>query len=115
MLFFYSQDEYDLFLQFFTHLRGKRSFSYDEFVEAFNEFIVECNMSGKTLPQFFDSVNVFLQFLYESNVICYKERDEEDQNDAEPFIRWCFEADISEIWLLKHGGLGLSTRSLWVE
>jgi hypothetical protein len=59
LLFYYSQDEYNLFLQFFSHLRGKRRFSYDEFTEAFNEFIIECTAAKKLLPQFFESANVF--------------------------------------------------------
>jgi cold shock CspA family protein len=32
---------------------------------------------------------LFLQFLYEQNVICYKERDPENEH-ATPFLRWCF-------------------------
>jgi hypothetical protein len=90
ILFYYSQDEYNLFLQFFSHLRGKRQFTYDHFVEAFNEFIIECNKSSVQLPQFFDSANAFLQFLYEQNIICYKERDESEERSTEVFIRWCF-------------------------
>lgn len=90
LLFYYSQDEFNLFFQFFSHLRGKRRFSYSQFVEAFNEFIIECNGAGRQLPQFFDSANGFLQFLYDQNVICYKERDEEDGTDSDIFIRWCF-------------------------
>jgi cold shock CspA family protein len=90
LLFYYSQDEYDLFLQFFTHLRGKRIFSFDEYVSAFNEFVGEVSASGKTLPQFFDNETVFLQFLYDQNVISYKERDIQEDNNSEAFIRWCF-------------------------
>ncbi|GEM_PF-221122 len=90
LLFYYSQDEYNLFLQFFSYLRGKRKFTYDQFLEAFNQFILECNSAGKQLPQFFESANVFLQFLYEQNVICYKEEDESGNADVEHFIRWCF-------------------------
>ncbi len=91
LLFYYSQDEYNMFLQFFTHLRGKRRFSYEEFVEAFNEFVTESTESGRQLPQFFKSAQIFLQFIYELNVICFKEwgESEEDKN-KEPFIRWCF-------------------------
>ena len=90
LLFYYSQDEYDLFLQFFPHLRGKRRFTYGEFVSAFNEFIAECSDAKKQLPQFFDTANAFLQFLFEQNVICYKERSEDTSANPEPFIRWCF-------------------------
>lgn len=90
LLFYYSQDEYILFLQFFSHLRGKRKFKYDEFTEAFNEFIIECDSARRQLPQFFETADIFLQFLYEQNVICYKEREETEDEDSEVFIRWCF-------------------------
>jgi cold shock CspA family protein len=97
LLFYYSRKEYELFLQFFLYLKGKQKFTYSEFVEAFNEFIEECNSSGKELPQFFETADLFLQFLYEQNVICYLERDQEkpDPNSkkkkkSELFIRWCF-------------------------
>jgi cold shock CspA family protein len=90
LLFYYSQDEYDLFLQFFSHLRGKRKFSYDEYIEAFNEFIAECSDAQKTLPKFFETANAFLQFIYEQNVISYKEQEEFRDDNSETFIRWCF-------------------------
>ncbi len=89
LLFYYSQEEFDLFLNFFSHLRGRKKFSYRIFVSAVNEFVTECTSSGKSLPQFFESADIFLQFLYEQNVICYIETDDEGQ-DSERFIRWCF-------------------------
>lgn len=99
LLFYYSQEEYDLFLQFFSHLKGKRKFTYNDFIEAFNEFITECAQQKKDLPKFFESASTFLQFLYEQNVVCYKEEGEHDNstteiksknNKREQFIRWCF-------------------------
>ena len=90
LLFYYSQDEYDLFLQFFSHLRGSYKFSYTKFTDAFNEFISECDSAGRKLPQFFESDDIFLQFLYEQNVICYKEQDASGRENAQMFIRWCF-------------------------
>lgn len=89
LLFYYSQHEYVLFLQFFSHLQGARKFSYQQFVDAFNDFIVECSARGTVLPRFFETANVFLQFLYEQNVICYIEQ-EAVEEDRERFIRWCF-------------------------
>lgn len=89
LLFYYSQDEFDLFLQFFLHLEGKKRFSYGEFTNAVNSFVSECVSSGKQIPKFFDSADVFLQFLYEQNVICYIE-DDSDGASSERFIRWCF-------------------------
>ncbi len=89
LLFYYSQDEFDLFLQFFSHLNGKKRFSYSEFVSAFNGFVRSCADMGKNIPAFFESDKIFLQFLYEQNVICFIEDDEEGDGRA-PFIRWCF-------------------------
>lgn len=72
-------------------MRGRRKFSYDEFVEAFNEYVTESSEAGRKLPQFFESAQIFLQFIYEMNVICFKEwDDDDDERSKEPFIRWCF-------------------------
>lgn len=89
LLFYYSQDEFSLFLDFFSHLNGKKKFTYKQFNESFKRFISACNSSGKSLPQFFESGDIFLQFLYEQNVICYIEQDDEEK-DRDRFIRWCF-------------------------
>lgn len=89
LLFYYSQDEFDLFVQFFQYLNGKKRFSYEEFSSALMEFVSECKSSDKALPKFFESTDIFLQFLYEQNVICYIETDAEDEL-ADNFIRWCF-------------------------
>jgi len=72
------------FCNLFTHLRGKRKFSYDEFLEAFNEFVTEASEAGRKLPQFFESAQIFLQFIYELNVVCFKEWDTEDGNGRSP-------------------------------
>ena len=89
LLFYYSQDEFETFLKFFSHLNGKKRFSYKQYIETFNSFIEECASSGLSVPKFFDSADTFLQFLYEQNVISYIEFDEEDAT-KERFIRWCF-------------------------
>ena len=36
--FYYVSEDYETFLNFFQFLRGKNRFSYDQYVEAFNEF-----------------------------------------------------------------------------
>ncbi len=89
LLFYYSQADFEVFLSFFSHLKGKNKFSYSEFVDAHSAFVSECAAQAITIPQFLESADAFLQFLYEINVICYKELDE-DHEDAEPFMRWCF-------------------------
>ncbi len=89
LLFYYSQEEFELFIHFFSYLRGRKKFSYKQFSDALNEFVAECIASGKVIPQFFESSDIFLQFLYEQNVICYIEIDDQP-GDSERFIRWCF-------------------------
>jgi len=89
LVFYYSQEEFDLFIQFFSHLNGRKKFSYGQFISAFNDFVAECSESAKPIPQFFESADIFLQFLYEQNVICYVETDASEEN-SERFIRWCF-------------------------
>lgn len=90
LLFYYSQEEYEAFLQFFSHLRGNTKFNYEEYANSFSEFVEEAIETGLKLPQFFESANSFLQFLYEQNVVCYKEAGTNPRGRRENFIRWCF-------------------------
>ncbi|WP_174800712.1 P-loop ATPase, Sll1717 family [Martelella limonii] len=93
LLFYYSQSDYELFLAFFSYLDGKMRFSYDEYLDSFHAFIDSCSRSSTELPKFFESSDVFLQFLFEQNVICYKEGEgiyDQYSNDDKTFIRWCF-------------------------
>lgn len=90
LLFYYSQDEFDLFLQFFAYLKGKIKFKYNEFLDSFNDFIGDCNERQTTMPQFFETADGFLQFLYDQNIICFIENDAKDGSKKERFIRWCF-------------------------
>ncbi|WP_169400832.1 cold shock domain-containing protein [Thalassobaculum salexigens] len=88
LLFYYTQSDYDQFISFFSYLNGKKKFSYEEYYSAFTRFCADCAASGKALPKFFDTAEVFLQFLYDHNVICYFETD--DEGYEKKFIRWCF-------------------------
>lgn len=84
LMFYYSEKDYDCFVNFFVYLNGKASFSYNDFCAAYNNFKSE---NGSGLPVFMDTANSFLQFLYDLNVLCYKETVEEE---SKPFVRWCF-------------------------
>ena len=89
LLFYYSKEDYDKFIRFFSYLHGKKKFNYDQYCSAFREFVHEQRNEKGELPQFFESAEVFLQFIYELNVICFIEKDVEDET-GESFIRWCF-------------------------
>lgn len=67
--FYHSSDDYTLFLHFFSYLNGKASFSYDEYINAYDEFADYIERNGKETPSMFDNSADFLQFLYDLNVI----------------------------------------------
>jgi hypothetical protein len=84
--FYYTNQNYELFLKFFEYLDGRKSFDYRDYEKAWAKFInfIQANRT-EPLPGFFETQDTFLQFLYELNVISYIE-------DAafEQFHRWCF-------------------------
>jgi hypothetical protein len=77
--------DYETFLQFFQYLKGKKKFNYKEYIDAYNQLIVYLYSKQKKIPEFLDTPNSFLQFLYQLNIICYIEKSEQ-----EDFVRWCF-------------------------
>jgi hypothetical protein len=83
--FYYSAQDYELFLKFFEYLDGKARFNYDEYVDAYNEYINFLTTSSIKTPGFAEAMDEFLQFLYELNVISYVE-----EAVDESFVRWCF-------------------------
>jgi len=92
--FYYSYKDYELFLKYFEFLKGKVRFTYSEYLRAYRNFIDYLNVNSIDRPSFFDGPDIFLQFLYTSNVICFIEESE----DGHSFIRWCFrERDFSNI------------------
>lgn len=86
LTFYYSNQEYETFLKFFEFLKGKGTFTHAEYVEAFNNFIAATNLTEGDRPNFMSNHVVFLQFLYDLNIICYMEQVENDK----PYWRWCF-------------------------
>lgn len=86
LTFYYGNSEYELFLKFFEFLRGRDRFSHSEYLEAFFNFRSAVGLNDGEMPKFMSTAGVFLQFLYDLNVICYVERPVNDK----PYVRWCF-------------------------
>ncbi|GAB6147023.1 P-loop ATPase, Sll1717 family [Desulfocicer niacini] len=84
--FYYEEGDYEIFLKFFEFLRGKDKFSYEIFSNAYDEMSGYLNSIEKNLPQFMNSKNNFLQFLFDLNLLCYLER----TRDGKSHIHWCF-------------------------
>lgn len=84
--FYYNDQDYELFLKFFELLNGATRFTYTKYVNTHNELIDYIKSTEKLVPNFMDTPNQFLQFLYEINVICYVE----DIEGHKPLIHWSF-------------------------
>jgi hypothetical protein len=85
LTFYYDDSEYELFLKFFQYLKGSVSFNYDEYENSFKQFKAYINKNITTPPEFVDTADNFLQFLYELNIISYVEVTQKNK-----FFHWCF-------------------------
>jgi len=83
--FYHSNEDYELFLKFFQHLNGHSRFTYDEFLVAFNDYKKFIEKNVKDEPSFCKTPDIFLQFLYDTNIICSVMA-----SDAGPFFGWCY-------------------------
>ena len=91
--FYYTSEEYETFLAFFNFLNGKAEFSFQEYQEAYEKFTDYILEKRNSIPEFVETDEKFLQFLYDTNVICYIE-----ETELEPLFRWCYrERSISNI------------------
>lgn len=86
LAFYYNEEDYNMFLKFFNFLNGSDQFSYDEYVNAYKQFVDYILENHNDIPQFIESESDFLQFLYDTNIICYIEETENYQR----FFRWCY-------------------------
>lgn len=84
--FYYNNDDYEFFLKFFELLNGATRFSYNEYLKSHSGLIAHIQSTDKKIPNFMETPNSFLQFLYEINVICYVE----DVEGHKPMIHWSF-------------------------
>jgi hypothetical protein len=84
--FYYSSNEYEIFLKFFIALNGKAKFTFNEYLDVYQAFKASSGLSISGLPVFMATPELFLQFLYDLNIICYEEYPVNDR----PYTRWCF-------------------------
>jgi hypothetical protein len=91
--FYYSGATYEDFVAFFQYLNGKLRFDYDEYLEAYDSFLKYMTQTRRTPAEFFVKPEIFLQFLFELNVVCWVQK-----ADDEKFIHWSFrERSLSNI------------------
>lgn len=83
--FYYNEKDYELFLRFFTFLSGHFQFDYSEYLEAYNEFTQYILNNHNEIPIFVETPDKFIQFLYDTNIVCYIE-----DIETEPLFRWCY-------------------------
>jgi hypothetical protein len=84
LMFCYASEDYEIFLKFFQFLNGKSQFTYDEFLGSFKEYTQFLERNSMKRPEFCDTPDNFLQFLYDLNVICYIVHTVDER-----FFGWC--------------------------
>lgn len=85
LAFYYNDKDYEMFLKFFTFLPGSADFDYSDYLKAygfFTEYILE---KHNDIPEFVETAENFIQFLYDTNILCYIE-----DTEVEPLFRWCY-------------------------
>lgn len=83
--FYYPSSDYEDFLKFFQYLEGNSRFTYDQYTEAYNNYLESFQKNRLMPPGFCASADSFLQFLYEMNVIGYVV-----DTDDKPYFGWCY-------------------------
>jgi hypothetical protein len=84
--FYHTKPEYEAFLKFFEFLHGRTRFDYQMFTAAYELLMKHLQSIRMDAPDFFDSANRFLQYLFELNIISYIERMDDDTKH----FHWCF-------------------------
>ncbi|WP_461257867.1 P-loop ATPase, Sll1717 family [Treponema sp. R80B11-R83G3] len=87
LAFYYTDTDYQLLMYFLSLFKNNSRFNYDFYVEKYKHFIdhVLKKINDNNLPEFIDTEEMFLQFLYETNIICYI-----DEGEREPLFRYCY-------------------------
>lgn len=86
LAFYHSDEDYELFLKFFTYLDGKYQFTYKEYMTAYDQLADYIEANNIDVPILFESSGSFLQFLYDLDVICYVQT----AQDGEEFLHWSY-------------------------
>ncbi|WP_158234749.1 P-loop ATPase, Sll1717 family, partial [Serratia sp. OLJL1] len=85
--YYISNSQFDILISFFQHFDGKSNFTEEEFEEAYNKFSIKLGDEIKGAPNITTDYASFLQFWYDVNVIGYKERIAEENNN---FYHWSY-------------------------
>ena len=86
LAFYYSEKDYEMFLQFFNYFDVYFEFSYEQYQKAYRKFTDLILEKHDNIPEFVESEENFLQFLYDANIISYVE----ETDRGEFFYRWCY-------------------------
>ena len=85
MSFYNNYDDFAIFLQFFEHLNQMSVFKYTTYLDAFNLYKLNARQKYEVMPNYLNTADDFLQFLYEFNIIGYHR-----QVNGRDRIFWCF-------------------------
>ncbi len=83
--FYYGNEQYEVFLKFFTFLNGREYFSYTDYQTIYSNYSKHVLSKSNIPPRFAENLDTFLQFLYDTNIICYQ-----DERESKPYMRWCY-------------------------
>lgn len=86
LLFYHSEKDYTTFLKFFEFLNGKHSFSYDDYINAYDQFANYVYRLKIDVPEYMETSTDLLQFLYDLDVIGYTIT----QSDGTTQSHWSF-------------------------
>lgn len=91
--FYYTESDYEIFLKFFQFLNGRIEFSYKEYLQAFENYEGFVKKRAQKPPVFTENPNTFLQFLYDTNILCWVE-----YVNMKPHFSFCYrDRSISNI------------------
>lgn len=85
--YYLTNADFEIYISFFQHLNGAKQFGYTDFDMAFNSFKSDIRTNQITDKKYLDNAEMLLQFLYDVNVIGYKETPEDG---SAGFFHWSF-------------------------
>jgi hypothetical protein len=78
--YYMSNADVDSYLTLFHHVNGAREFNYSEYKRVFNAFVASEEAKGIKEKRFLSSPERLLQFLYDLNIVGYREKPEDGSN-----------------------------------
>ena len=87
LAFYYTENDYQLLIYFLSLFKNNSRFDYDFYKEKykhFTDYVLKQSVDNN-LPELIDTEEMFLQFLYETNIICYI-----DEGERESLFRYCY-------------------------